>query len=83
MTNQTKKLYRSRTDKIIGGVCGGLGQYLQLDPVLIRIVFVVLAFFHGLGIILYLILLIIIPEQSGEEVKINREEKAKEFLQEL
>lgn len=57
-----KKLYRSRTNKIIGGVCGGLGEYFEIDPVLIRVLFVFLAFFHGSGLILYLLLLIIVPQ---------------------
>lgn len=58
-----QKLYRSRTQKILGGVCGGLGEYLNLDPVLIRVVFVVLAFFHGFGLILYVIMLVIVPQK--------------------
>lgn len=58
-----QKLYRSRTQKVLGGVCGGLGEYLNLDPVLIRVVFVVLAFFHGFGLILYVIMLVIVPQK--------------------
>ncbi len=58
-----RKLYRSRKDKIIGGVCGGLGKYFDIDPVLIRILFVFLTFFHGSGLIIYLILLIIVPQE--------------------
>ncbi len=56
-----KKLYRSRKNKIIGGVCGGLGEYFEVDPVLIRILFVFLTFFHGSGLILYILLMIIVP----------------------
>lgn len=58
-----QKLYRSRTQKVLGGVCGGLGEYLNLDPVLVRVIFVVLAFFHGLGLILYVIMLVIVPQK--------------------
>lgn len=58
-----KKLYRSRTNKIIGGVCAGLGEYFEVDPVLIRVLFVFLTFFHGSGLILYLLLLIIVPQE--------------------
>jgi phage shock protein C len=58
-----RKLYRSKKDKIIGGVCGGLGKYFDIDPVLIRILFVFLTFFHGSGLIIYLILLIIVPQE--------------------
>lgn len=58
-----KKLYRSRGEKVLGGVCGGLGKYFEIDPVLIRIIFVVIGLFHGLGIIAYILLWIIIPEE--------------------
>ena len=61
-----KRLYRSRTQRVIGGVAGGLGEYLDLDPVLVRILFVVVAFAGGSGIIAYIIAWIIIPEQPGE-----------------
>jgi phage shock protein PspC (stress-responsive transcriptional regulator) len=69
-----KKLYRSNKNKIIGGVCGGLGEYFEIDPVLIRVLFVFLTFFHGSGLLLYLLLLIIVPKEpilfteSAEEV---------------
>ena len=58
-----KKLYRSRREKVFGGVCGGLGVYFDIDPVLVRIIFVVAGLFHGLGIIAYVLLWIIIPEE--------------------
>ncbi|MBU2444391.1 MAG: PspC domain-containing protein [Bacteroidetes bacterium] len=58
-----QKLYRSRTQKVLGGVCGGLGEYLNLDPVLVRVIFIVLAFFHGFGLILYVIMLVIVPQK--------------------
>ncbi|MCF8233442.1 MAG: PspC domain-containing protein [Bacteroidales bacterium] len=57
---KTSALYRDRTDTMIGGVAGGLGKYLNMDPTIIRIIFLILAFFGG-GIILYLILWIAIP----------------------
>jgi phage shock protein C len=60
---QTRKLYRSRTDRTIAGVCGGLAQYFSLDPTLIRVLFVVLAVLGGSGIILYLALWIIVPNE--------------------
>jgi phage shock protein C len=57
-----RKLYRSNTDKIIAGVCGGLGEYLNVDPTLIRLLFVlaVLAGF-GSGVLLYIIMMVIVP----------------------
>lgn len=62
---QTKKLYRSNTDRMIGGVCGGLGEYFDIDPTLVRLIFVVLALAGGPGLLLYLILLIVVPSQSA------------------
>jgi phage shock protein C len=61
-----KRLYRSNTHKVIGGVAGGLGDYLDIDPVLIRIAFVVALFFGGVGLLAYVIAWIIIPEQPRE-----------------
>lgn len=56
-----KKLMRSRTDKMIGGVCGGLAQYLGIDSTLVRVVFAVALFFGGTGALLYLILWLVMP----------------------
>lgn len=60
----TDRLYRSTTDKVIGGVSGGLGVYLNIDPVIVRIMFVLLAVFGGSGVLVYIILWIVIPEQK-------------------
>lgn len=57
----TKQLRRSSTNKVIAGVCGGLGEYFEVDPSVVRIVFVLLTFFGASGILLYLILWIILP----------------------
>ncbi len=68
---------RSSTNRIIGGVCSGLASYLNLDPVLVRLIFVLLAIFGGGGILAYIILWIILPEEpyytnfSGSSSKIN------------
>lgn len=58
-----KKLYRSVTDKMIGGVCGGLAEYFEVDPVIVRLIFVLAVIFGGSGILAYLILWIIIPQR--------------------
>jgi phage shock protein PspC (stress-responsive transcriptional regulator) len=58
---QTKQLYRSRTDKILGGVCGGIAEYFHVDPVLIRVLWVILIFIMGTGILAYLVAWLIIP----------------------
>ena len=68
-SGQPRALRRSPTDKVIAGVCGGLGRYLGIDPVLLRIAFVVLAVAGGGGIPLYVIAWIAIPEEKeGEAV---------------
>ena len=58
-----RRLYRSRREKMIGGVCGGLAEYFDIDPVFVRILFVVAVFAGGSGILAYIICWIIIPEQ--------------------
>jgi len=60
---ETKKLYRSRIDRMIGGVCGGLGKYLGLDGTILRLIAVVLMVLTGVipGVIAYLILMLIVP----------------------
>ncbi|MFH1196315.1 MAG: PspC domain-containing protein [bacterium] len=57
-----KKLFRSRKDRIAGGVAAGLGEYLGIDPIIVRIIFVILTITHGMGVLLYIILWIVIPE---------------------
>ncbi len=59
-----KKLSRSN-NKMIGGVCAGIAEYLGLDPTIVRIVWILLLFFAGFGILLYLILWIIMPKAIG------------------
>lgn len=56
-----RKLYRSRTDSKIGGVCGGLGEFLGLDPTVVRLTFVLLALMGGHGILIYLIMWLVMP----------------------
>jgi phage shock protein C len=62
-----RKLYRSRSNKIIGGVAGGLGDFFMVDPVIIRVVFVLLTIMGGSGIFIYLLLLIFIPVKPLQE----------------
>ncbi|MEW6653178.1 MAG: PspC domain-containing protein [Bacteroidota bacterium] len=58
-----EKLYRSRRSRVIGGVAGGLAQYFNIDPVIVRILFVVLTIMHGMGLVVYIILWIAVPEE--------------------
>ncbi|MFN8634592.1 MAG: PspC domain-containing protein [Chloroflexota bacterium] len=65
------RLYRSRSHKMLAGVCGGLGEYFDVDPVLIRLLFVVTAFISGAGILAYLILWIVVPFEGEEGLKFD------------
>lgn len=58
-----KKLYRSNKDKMLGGVAGGLAEYFAIDPTLVRIIFVVSLFAGGAGVLAYIILWIVVPEE--------------------
>jgi phage shock protein C len=60
---QTRRLYRSRTNRKLAGVCGGLAQYFNLDATLIRVLFVVLALLGGPGLVIYLLMWILVPEK--------------------
>ena len=70
MSNNIKKLYRSKTNRVIFGVCGGLGEYFEIDPLIVRILFIVLSLAHGAGVIAYIILAILVPEDE-KKVKKN------------
>ena len=61
-----RKLYRSRRFRVFGGVAGGLGTYFNIDPIIVRVIFVIVAFMHGLGLLGYIILWIVIPEEPFE-----------------
>lgn len=58
-----KRLYRSSTDKVLGGVCAGIADYFAVDPVLVRLIWVLLTLAGGAGILLYIIAWIIVPEK--------------------
>ena len=59
--SKIKRLYRSGKDKILGGVCGGLGEYFNIDPVVIRLFWVFFSLAYGAGVLAYLIAWLIIP----------------------
>lgn len=87
-----KQLYRSESNRMIGGVAGGLGEYFDIDPTLFRLAFVLLTLSGGSGVLLYIVLWIIIPTQSSgqqaathDAMKDNAKEveaKAKHFVKE-
>ncbi|MFM2357971.1 MAG: hypothetical protein RJA61_708 [Candidatus Parcubacteria bacterium] len=73
-----KRLYRSKTNRVFSGVCGGLGEYLNIDPVVLRLLWVILTFFAAVipGLVAYFIATLIVPlenpiikEATASEVK--------------
>ncbi len=60
-----KKLYRSKQERKIAGVCGGLAEYFQMDPVILRIAFVLVAVLGGIGILVYFVMWMVVPENEG------------------
>ncbi|MDM7918587.1 MAG: PspC domain-containing protein [Methanosarcina sp.] len=59
-----RRLTKSRTNRMIFGVCGGLGEYLEIDPTLVRLAFVFLTLANGIGLIIYIVLAIIMPSEE-------------------
>jgi phage shock protein PspC (stress-responsive transcriptional regulator) len=87
------RLYRSQTDRMLGGVCGGLAKYLQIDVTLVRLFFIVFTLLGGIGPIIYIILWIVVDDESkinvveggskplsGEEFKDRAETVRDEFV---
>jgi phage shock protein C len=60
---ETQRLYRSRDERMLAGVCGGLAKYFRIDPTIIRLIFVVLALAGGPGLLIYIIMWIVVPEE--------------------
>ncbi len=58
-----KQLFRSSRNRIIGGVAGGIGEYFEIDPTIVRIIFIITAIGWGLSILLYIVLWIILPDE--------------------
>jgi phage shock protein C len=61
--SEQKRLYRSRAERMIGGVCGGLATYLDIDPTIIRVVLVILTFPFLATILAYFVMLLVVPEE--------------------
>lgn len=84
MTND--RLYRSSTNKVLGGVAGGLAEYHQIDPVIVRLIFVLLTLFAGGGVLIYIVLWIVLPQQeiktiNNENVNSMEQEKTNQPTQ--
>lgn len=82
MSDETKKLYRSVDDRWLAGVCGGLGKYFNVDPTLVRVIFVVLALIGLGGVILYLLLWVLIPPEPTADEQAMMDEVIEQDLKE-
>jgi phage shock protein C len=63
MSNDVKRLYRSRKERMLGGLCGGLGTYFHIDPTLVRLIVILLTFFFPFMLLVYLVLWLLIPQE--------------------
>lgn len=61
---EQKRLYKSSTNRVLCGVCGGIGEYFNIDPMIIRLIFVLFVFGVGSGLLAYIVAAIIMPEQK-------------------
>ena len=75
MGTTSKRLYRSTENRMFAGVCGGIAEYLDVDPTLVRLAFVALSLMGGPGVPLYIILMLVAPEKPEGEPKAKRKPK--------
>lgn len=75
MADSSKKLYRSNNDRWFAGVCGGIAEYFDLDPTLIRVLFILFGFAIGGGLIIYLIMWLVIPQAPEDAMGHSPEEE--------
>jgi len=83
-----KKLYRSETDKMIGGVCGGIAEYFDIDSTIVRLIFALIVISGGTGLVLYVILWIVVPTKSNaglssEEVMASNAKEVRESAKKM
>lgn len=83
MAPQPKRLFRSRTNKVIAGVCGGLGEYFSIDATIIRLIFVISVVVWGTGIIVYLVMMIVMPLEGAKEAEPNIGARVRESAEEI
>jgi phage shock protein C len=71
MSNEIKRLYRSRDERMFGGVCGGIGKFFGIDPTIVRLIFVLVTFVWPFTLVLYLILMLVVPEETVGQAAVN------------
>lgn len=82
MNVENRRLYRSRSDRMVSGVAGGLGEYLNIDTTIVRLLFVFFALAGGPGLLVYIVMLLVVPEEPFDTpetvVEVEMEESAEE-----
>ena len=78
---QGKRLYRSRSNRVVAGVAGGLGEAFNIDTVIVRLVFVVLGLMNGFGVLLYLAMWLLVPNENSTAV--DAREQVRESVGEM
>ncbi|MEJ2484596.1 MAG: PspC domain-containing protein [Anaerolineales bacterium] len=82
MNVENRRLYRSRSDRMISGVAGGLGEYLNIDATIVRLLFVFFALAGGPGLLVYIVMLLVVPEEPLDTpdsvVEVESEETSEE-----
>jgi phage shock protein C len=79
MTTQQRKLFRSNSNRVIAGICGGVGEYMNIDPTIIRLVWILLTLLGGSGLFLYVVLYFVIPREPHESDKGITEDSRRDF----
>lgn len=78
MSNEAKRLYRSRSQRMIGGLCGGLGEFLGMDPTVVRLIVVLITIFWPFTIMAYLVLMLVVPEEPANQIQAEVSETDKQ-----
>ncbi len=83
MPNQPKRLQRSRTNKVIAGVCGGIGEYFNVDATIVRVIAVVTVLAWGAGLFAYIVMMLIMPLEGTKETEPNIGARVRESAEEI
>lgn len=83
MSNDTRRLYRSRSERMIGGLCGGLGQFLGMDPTIVRLIAILITFMWPLTPLVYLVLMLVITEEPIYQMDSSTTEAEPEVQEEV
>lgn len=83
MSEENNKLSRSRTDRILFGVCGGLAKYFNVDPTIVRVIFILLVLTPGAGVLLYIVLAILMPLEPITAAAGDPQKNAQEFFNDV